>query len=411
MIIIVCGGGIGFPNGSAPTGRVTAYARGLIEQGAGVLVLCIGTTEVPEVGILNTQVKGKAAGIDFEYASGTTIRGRTFLGRRWLPVRGAWVAALRIVALKRKEGVEAVLLFPDRFFSSFWFWLVTRLSGTPYLLERNEHPFYGAEQKGWRGLWAYSYLHTVYRLFDGVIVISDFLEKHMKQYMNRNARMVRIPILVNADDFSPTACGTSPLKPPYVAYCGFLNETKDGVMTLMKSFAMIQHEFPELTLALIGDSYVKSQVPLFRSFAEELGIKDRVVFTGTVARKDLPPYLCGATLLALARPSSLQADAGFPSKVGEYLATGKPVVLTRTGELHLYLEDGKSAYFVAPNDHVAFADRLRQALADPDEAEQVGRRGLEVAQKYFDYRSNGKRLFEFIQSLNNRGEIRRNQQS
>lgn len=395
MIVFVCSGQIGFPNGTAPTGRVTSYARGLVELGAQVLVLCINFSDIPAIGVLNTQVRGNVRGIEFEYTCGTTVRSDSFILRRWHTLKGAIVAAKRIFALSRRKGVEAILLYPDRTCSSLWFWLIARICRAPLILEKNEKPFYGFKQKGWRKPYTYCYLQTIYRLFDGIIVISDYLCTYMRQYMRPQAKLLKIPILVDTDLFAP-APGNRRAAEQYIAYCGTLNETKDGVHTLMKAFASICGQYPEFKLLLIGDSYQRSQIPQFKAHAEEMGIADRVIFTGTVSRSKLPELIGSATILALARPDSPQVAAGFPSKIAEYLATGNPVVLTRTGELHRYLEDGKSAYFVPPNDLTAFAERLKHVLSNPVEAREVGMRGRSVAKNFFDYRVNAKHLYEFI---------------
>jgi glycosyltransferase involved in cell wall biosynthesis len=109
--------------------------------------------------------------------------------------------------------------------------------------------------------------------------------------------------------------------------------------------------------------------------------------------------LCQASVLALARPSSLQAEAGFSTKLGEYLATGKPVVITRTGEIENYLKDDESAYLAPPDDMQAFAQRLHHALSHPDQARAVGQNGRVVVTSKFDYRTNALRLQEFIRSF------------
>ena len=50
----------------------------------------------------------------------------------------------------------------------------------------------------------------------------------------------------------------------------------------------------------------------------------------------------------MARPDSRQARGGFPTKLGEYLATGKPVCVTKVGEITVYLEDNVSAFLAEP---------------------------------------------------------------
>ncbi len=401
MIIFLCGASIGFPNGMAPIARVTAYTQGLIQAGSRVWVLCLGTSERPEIGVQNTEIRGTAAGVDFEYTCGTTIRGETFFKRRWLAFKGPWVAAWRVLSRSREEKIEALFLYPDTLLTAILFWLVARLCRAVYLLDKSERPFLRAERSlAWK-FYGFFYTRTVFKLFDGVIVISEYLERYMHRCMRSGAKTLRIPILVDAAKF--VGINEKPLPPArYITYCGTLNEAKDGVLTLMRAFALIKDEFEDVSLCLVGDSYRKSQAPVFRQHAEGLGIAQRVVFTGNVSRDRFPPYLCQASVLALARPSSLQAAAGFPTKLGEYLATGKPVVVTRTGEIENHLKDGESAYLVPPDDVQAFAQRLHDVLSHPDQARAVGQNGRLVATSKFDFRINALRLQEFIHSLRRR---------
>lgn len=395
MIVILTGPGVGFPNGLASTVRVAALAQGLSEQGQQVRLLCLGPSEVPSLGVRNLAARGRADGVDFEYTSGRTIRGSAALDQAWLVLKGLVVGMKRVLELHRRERVDALVVSSDKWIVLPLFWPVARLCGAACICEQNEEPFYQAERSAaWRVVSAVL-THTLYRLCDGAIVISAHLERYMRARMRPGARLLRIPILVDTRRFARSA-GPGPVEGEYVAFCGTLNEVKDGVLTLVQAFASICAEFPGLRLVLIGDAPKVSQVPLVRALAERLGIADRVVFVGIVARGELPEYLDRAAVLALARPSSLQASAGFPTKLGEYLATGRPVVVTRTGEIDTYLQDGVNVYFAEPDDVSAFAARLRHVLQHAEESARVGRRGREAACEFFDYRANGLRIREFI---------------
>jgi glycosyltransferase involved in cell wall biosynthesis len=398
MIVILTGPGVGFPNGLASTVRVAALARGLSEQGRRVRLLCLGPSEVPSLGVRNLEACGNQDGVDFEYTSGRTTRGGTALEQTWLVLKGLAVGAKRVLELGRREGVDALVVSSDKWIVVPLFWPVAKLCGATYLCEQSEEPFYQVERSAaWRILSAVL-TYTLYRLYDGAIVISAHLERYMRARMRPGARLLRVPILMDAHLFARST-GPGPIEGEYVAFCGTLNEAKDGVLTLARAFAQICAEFPGLRLVLIGDSPKVSQIPRVRSFVEELGIADRVVFVGIVTRSELPKYLDRAAVLALARPSSLQASAGFPTKMGEYLATGRPVVVTRTGEIDTYLEDGVNVYFAAPDDVSAFAGRIRHVLQHPEEAALVGCRGREVACGFFDFRANGPRIREFIERV------------
>jgi glycosyltransferase involved in cell wall biosynthesis len=398
MYVIVYGPGGGFPNGPASTSRTLLYALGLQEAGARVTVLCPGPSEYPDLGVLNHEVKGNRDGVEFEYACGTTVRHRHVIGQYLLVFKGMWTAARRCLSLDRAQGVDAIILYSDRSLFILFFWIVARLCRARYVYERCEEPFYRAVHS--RSWYLASLLHTytLYRLFDAAFVISDHLWRYMRRRMRPGAELLKVPILVDVRQFS--SLPPSPLKlDRYLAYCGSLLEEKDGVRSLLDAFAAVSSEFPDLALVLIGDSIRASRIPAYRHYAEQLGVAERVVFTGMVARSELPAHLAHASILVLARPTSRQSEAGFPTKLGEYLATGKPVLVTRTGEIASYLTDGLDVFFAPPNDVAAFAERLRYILLHAEEAAAVGLRGREAALRHFDYRENGRRIRTFLEQL------------
>ncbi len=396
MIVVLCNH-CGFPNGTEPTGRVTAYAKGMHSAGKQVLILLPQTSEFGENPI-NHQAKGNADGILYEYTCGTPFRGKTFLLRRWLTIKGVLVAILRLFQIRNKQQIEALILWDFYPWVDLWFWLAARILRIPLLIEEDEHPFrYRGESLADR-LYKFLCTKVVLWRFDGVIVISDYLKTYLGSILPARIKMMKVPVLVDGMFFDkpvhPIAYASR-----NITYCGILNENKDGVLSLMKAFGEIYQDYPDLILRLVGDSYRSSNIPEYKKYAEELGIVDRVDFVGRVKRDQVPEYLQKATILALARPSSLQANSTVSTKVGEYLSSGKPAVITRTGELCNYLEDGVNVYFSEPDNYQKFADRLRYVLDHPNEAREVGEKGRKFAQEYFDCTTNVRRLVEFINSF------------
>jgi glycosyltransferase involved in cell wall biosynthesis len=131
-------------------------------------------------------------------------------------------------------------------------------------------------------------------------------------------------------------------------------------------------------------------------------LAERVVFTGRVSRHEMPRFLCNAAVLALARPTSLQSEGGFPTKLGEYLSTGNPVVVTKVGDIPSYLTDGVNAFMSEPDDPHLFAEKLDEALSDPGRAKEMGLRGRQVAITHFDYKVQAEALKKFLTSLGRR---------
>ena len=185
----------------------------------------------------------------------------------------------------------------------------------------------------------------------------------------------------------------------YIAYCGNLgHNNKDGVDILINSFNEIHHKYPDIKLYIIGDTNKKdnSEYIKLKELVKSLDICDYVIFKGRVHRDKIPSLLYNAKILVLSRPDNLQAQGGFPTKLGEYLLTGKPVVVTDVGEIHYYLKDGVNAYIAKPGEISSFTNKLYEVLNDYDNALEIGLRGRDVALKNFDYRNYNNQLNEFI---------------
>ena len=137
------------------------------------------------------------------------------------------------------------------------------------------------------------------------------------------------------------------------------------------------------------------RLELIKSF----GLEDRVFWMKEYSRDAIPSIIGNADLLVLPRPDSKQAQGGFPTKLGEYLATGKPVCATTVGELPDYLIDNESVFFAQPGSVESFADAMRRALSDPENAKRVGMNGKKVAQKEFNKDIQAKKLHQFFLEL------------
>ena len=130
-----------------------------------------------------------------------------------------------------------------------------------------------------------------------------------------------------------------------------------------------------------------------------LGIKKSVVFTGIVSAAEMPQILKNAAVLALDRPESLQAQCGFPTKLGEYLLTENPVVVTKVGDIPLFLKDGETALIAEERDPQDFSSKLIWALQNAEEASKIGKAGALVAMREFNYLNETKKIIDVIKRL------------
>jgi glycosyltransferase involved in cell wall biosynthesis len=223
------------------------------------------------------------------------------------------------------------------------------------------------------------------------------LKEYFETRVRKNAKLEVIPMTVEGDRFKNCTDG-SQFSFPYIGYCGYMGGNKDGVDILIKAFKIVADKFKDIRLVLMGEAE-KDEMSILKKLVDDFKLNDRVIFTGKIERDKMPPLLCNANILALARPSSLQSLGGFPTKLGEYLATGHPVVVTRVGEIPAYLTDGENAFLVEPDSAELFAEKLDYVLSNPETAKKVGEKGSELVDTYFNYRYQSKRMLEFLNNI------------
>jgi len=116
-------------------------------------------------------------------------------------------------------------------------------------------------------------------------------------------------------------------------------------------------------------------------------IAQHVIERGFVARNDLPRMLAAADVLVQPGQSNEFNDYRFPSKLPEFLASGRPVILPRSN-VGLLLKDGENALVLERGDSAGIANALQRLAADPELRTSIGCRGREFAVRNLDWAKN-----------------------
>lgn len=233
--------------------------------------------------------------------------------------------------------------------------------------------------------------------YDGLALMTKTLMNHYAQFPQPRPKLLHLPMTVDLDRFNKSLPVVEEFKKPYIAFVGVMNDAKEGVSLLIEAFVKIKEDFPEHKLYLIGPW--QYDTPKHKQMIQQLGLQDRVFWMGEYQRDTIPAIINNADLLVLPRPDSKQAQGGFPTKLGEYLATGNPVCATTVGEIPDYLVDGESVYFAEPGSVESFADAMRRSLSNPEQTRMVGANGRKVAEIYFNKDIQAKTLKDFLRVL------------
>lgn len=155
---------------------------------------------------------------------------------------------------------------------------------------------------------------------------------------------------------------------------------------------------PEFRLTIYGDAPEGRRTEIGALVADR-SLGDAVSLRPPVSVADVPGALISADVLLLPRGQGEFSDAGFPNKLGEYLASGRPVVVTGVGDIPAYLTDGTSARVVPADDTAAFAAAVVGVLRDPARAAALGAAGRAVASELSRADVVAGRLLAFIRTL------------
>lgn len=202
-----------------------------------------------------------------------------------------------------------------------------------YFAERTEHLDVTAKEPWPLGLSRKKCIETCKRL-DGLFVISSQLKKYFVDNGLDAWKVHVINMTVDSNRFSNIEKNKTTER--YIAYCGTASNNKDGVDELIKAFSIVANSIDDIKLYIIGKIPTKEDKVNNLALIENLNLKEKIVLTGVVSSNKMPQMLKNAEALVLDRPNSLQAQYGFPTKLGEYLLTGNPVVVTKVGDIPLY---------------------------------------------------------------------------
>ena len=261
--------------------------------------------------------------------------------------------------------------------------------------ERTELPYVVGKENTFIGNLKFNfYINKLIPKFDGIFVISDKL----KEYMNKfNKNIEKILTVVDTNFFSNV--NIRPYDFRYIAYCGTMRGTKDGLPILIEAFSMLTKKFPEYKLLLIGNNSDNYAIKDTLDSIDRFNLEQKVIFTGLVDREDMPNLLGHADLLVVSKPDNEQNSGNFPIKIGEYLATGVPIVVTIVGEIPMFITDNQTGFLAIPNSSESFYQKMDEALTDYENAKLVGLNGKTIAKNLFDYRIQARIMADHINNL------------
>jgi glycosyltransferase involved in cell wall biosynthesis len=173
---------------------------------------------------------------------------------------------------------------------------------------------------------------------------------------------------------------------------------KDGLPVLLDAFDKLARRYKNVHLVLTGRGDREAMKEFFARM-ELSPNNDRIEFKGYLDEKDYYSLLNDADIPCMTRVDVAFAHAGFPFKLGEFLATGKPVIASRVSDVDKFLVHGHNAMLVQPGSSAEICEAAEFLIDNPESAAAIGLRGREGARSFFDYKLQGKALLTFLANV------------
>lgn len=274
-------------------------------------------------------------------------------------------------------------------------WLA-RQKRLPFLVEVNaplaeERARFGNLRLKGLARWAEAY---VWRRADRVLPVTQVLAEHVTDAGVPRESITVIANGIDLADFPEDLAGRQAGEATEELVLGFVGFVRDwhGLDRVVRAIAGWQGP-PRLMLQVVGEGPAR---PGLEKLAAQLGIADRVRFTGLATREEIPRLTAGFDIAL--QPAAVPYAS--PLKVAEYMAAGRAIVAPDQPNLREVLKDGETALLFDPKDDAAMTRAILRLVSDADLRQRLGRAArADVLANQRTWAGNARRVVALAQEL------------
>lgn len=217
---------------------------------------------------------------------------------------------------------------------------------------------------------------------DALVCCSEALGRELALVLPSAAG--RVAVVHNGIDPRTTLEDVAPASLPpvlagrrYVA-CVATFEHKKGLDVLVRAFARLCAELPDVDLAIVGRE--EREHAAIEALVDRLGLRARVHLLTDVPHPVALRIIQGARAFVL--PSRREPFGLVLLEAGVF---GVPIVASAVGGIPEVVLDGETGRLVPPDDEVALADAMALTLREPDSSRRLAEAMRERVVKHFSW--------------------------
>lgn len=383
-----------FPYGMAATNRIKCYARAILSEKIDCKVIVWNYSDSHS----QLPYKGVIEGIPYQFVGKSSRRASCkYIGKIQSLILQLWLPFF----LYKKVKKDDIILSYGLGMNFYWRFLIYMVhkKNAYYIQELCELP-YGVTAETTKTIKdrEYYYKH-LFPIFDGVIVISDALKDLAKKYCTPKCIIQKIPILVDYDEYN-LSNNLFSSEYPYIFHSGTLYEQKDGILGMIEAFGIANQSLNhKIRFILTGTIEKSPHAGKIKVLIDKYQLHDLIHFTGYLSHEELKEKLSQSSLVIINKYVTQQNKYCFSTKLGEYMAAGKPIIITRVGEAMNWLTNDYDCIVVEPGDVKQMSEAIIKVFYDIEFSTKIANNSRRTCMNSFDYRNYGKSFADMFSSM------------
>jgi glycosyltransferase involved in cell wall biosynthesis len=187
----------------------------------------------------------------------------------------------------------------------------------------------------------------------------------------------------------------------YILFIGRMYHEK-APTHLVQALSRLQDDFKDIGVIFVGPD--QGEVSKVKVMTKQMGLEEKVVYTGTVSDKEKYELLAGCEFFVLPSKHESQGIVFV-----EAWAQKKAVIGTKVGGVPYVVKDGETGLLYNYGDIDALIRHIRFLLENPKETKKIGVKGFEIASKEYRWKSVVDRIEKLyrdaIEQFRKRGKI------
>ncbi|MFY9790310.1 MAG: glycosyltransferase family 4 protein [Candidatus Sulfotelmatobacter sp.] len=181
-----------------------------------------------------------------------------------------------------------------------------------------------------------------------------------------------------------------------VSYIGTIGMAH-GLDTIIEAATRLRQSNPEIVFLILGEGTKKADII---ARAREHGLEN-VRFVDQQPREQIPAYICASDVCLVLLKKADVFRTVIPTKMLEFMACGRPVILGVEGQARAILEEAGGGLVVEPENSDALVSAIRLLAVNPEMAAQLGRNGREYVVRKFSRRETADKYIRILERLLN----------